>query len=517
MLQLSLWSLPSLLTAAVLLAVLWKIRGADAVPGIYALRGLVVAVVLWALAETLESMLRPMESRVLLAKLRMVLVCLVPLAWFAFALTYSQQRVRANRLALNLAAIVPLATVLITFSNEAHGLLWANLSLIDVGGYRGMIVEHGAWFPVHVVYSSALVLIATTILAFALSQSAESSTPIIAVIAAPLCGAGANAFALSAINPFPWFDYSTVGLALASVILYTGVLRYGLLNRSRIRRDRVLEALHDGVLVARSSGELLDANAAALRIFSLERSALAQQNINALVPSLPLLRINERSRSTVEITRGAHAYEVRASMLDPHGPASDVALVFRDVTRRRVDDQQRRETQKELETLALTDALTNLHNRRVFMSRLNEEIGRVQRHGATLSVLLFDLDHFKAVNDRYGHDTGDEVLKTVARCLEQVKRVTDVAARLGGEEFALLLPETGQPGALQLAQRLREKIAGSETMTSGGLPLTVTASIGVATVNRNSRQIDDLLQHADGALYAAKDSGRNRVCIAETV
>lgn len=516
MLQFSLWSLPSILTALVLLAVLWMLRESSTVPGINALRGLVVTVLLWSLAEFLESCLRPLESRLLLAKIRMVMVCVVPLAWFAFSLTYSQQRLRANRLPINLAALIPLATVALVFTNDSHGLIWQSQTLTESAGYLGLVVTHGAWFPVHAVYSAALILVATTILAFSLSQSAESSVPILSVIAAPLAGAIANAFSLSSWNPYPWFDYSTVGLALASVILYLGVLRYGLLRHGRVRRDQVVEQLNDGLLVARCNGDLLDANQAALAIFGLERSELATRNINKLVKSIPLLEINERSRSTVEITLGDAAYEVRASALDPERPDGDTALLFRDVTRRREDNQQLRNSQKILETLAHTDALTQLNNRRVFTARLEEEVGRVRRHGATLSVLLFDLDHFKAVNDTWGHDTGDMVLKTVADCLNSVKRMTDVAARLGGEEFALLLPETGQPGALQLAQRLRQTIEASETRAPGGEVLNVTASVGVATVTRHSKQIEELLQHADTALYAAKDSGRNRICIADT-
>jgi len=108
--------------------------------------------------------------------------------------------------------------------------------------------------------------------------------------------------------------------------------------------------------------------------------------------------------------------------------------------------------------MAHTDALTGLYNRRIFMQRLEEEIERVKRHNSTLSVLLFDLDHFKKVNDTYGHDVGDAVLQTVATTTSDVKRVTDVAARLGGEEFGVLLPETDQEGAVQVANRLRQSI-----------------------------------------------------------
>ena len=146
------------------------------------------------------------------------------------------------------------------------------------------------------------------------------------------------------------------------------------------------------------------------------------------------------------------------------------------------------------------------------MQRLEEEVERVRRHGKALSVLIFDLDFFKLVNDTYGHDTGDVVLVAVARLATEAKRMSDVAARLGGEEFALLLPETDQQGAVQLAQRLRSSIEKNLYLSTSGTPVKVTASIGVATATAEADEIEKLLSLADRQLYRAKNNGRNRVC-----
>ena len=163
--------------------------------------------------------------------------------------------------------------------------------------------------------------------------------------------------------------------------------------------------------------------------------------------------------------------------------------------------------------MAHTDALTNMHNRRYFMLRLNEEVERARRHGSVMSVLIFDLDHFKKVNDTFGHDSGDAVLVAVAEVVDQVKRVSDIACRLGGEEFALLLPETDKAGALNLAQRLRRGIQDYPYEQKINQPLKVTASIGVATVTGNTQAPETILKIADRALYKAKDNGRNTVCV----
>ena len=129
-----------------------------------------------------------------------------------------------------------------------------------------------------------------------------------------------------------------------------------------------------------------------------------------------------------------------------------------------------------------------------------------------MSVLLLDMDSFKHINDTHGHDVGDRVLQVIASVTKEVKRVSDVAARIGGEEFAMLLPDTDRDGAIKLAQRLRRTINEQVIAAAKGAPIQVTASIGVATMSHADHGLDHILTHADRALYRAKDSGRNQVC-----
>jgi diguanylate cyclase (GGDEF)-like protein len=158
---------------------------------------------------------------------------------------------------------------------------------------------------------------------------------------------------------------------------------------------------------------------------------------------------------------------------------------------------------------ASTDELTGLVNRRRFMEALDGEIARTQRGGARLSVLLADLDDFKRINDRFGHPAGDEALRTFASLLRASLREVDTAARLGGEEFAVLLPETDLEGALVLAERLRRHVGAHAVLLHDGEPVHLTTSIGVAEYQSGPR--DELLQHADEGLYRAKQEGKNRV------
>lgn len=163
-----------------------------------------------------------------------------------------------------------------------------------------------------------------------------------------------------------------------------------------------------------------------------------------------------------------------------------------------------------LEQAALTDALTGVQNRRYFDDALREYMAEFRRIDKPLGLMVLDLDHFKQVNDTHGHHIGDEVLKAVAKALQDLTRYHDVVARLGGEEFAVLAPNMDADMLVKLAERIRRAISGL-AVVSGNVRLKVTTSIGLAIWNRKETK-DELLARADAMLYEAKRRGRNRVC-----
>jgi diguanylate cyclase len=158
-------------------------------------------------------------------------------------------------------------------------------------------------------------------------------------------------------------------------------------------------------------------------------------------------------------------------------------------------------------SLSLTDALTGLPNRREFNARLEERMGAWNRRRDVFSLLLIDVDHFKKLNDRYGHLAGDQVLATIGRALHGAIRREDAVARFGGEEFAILLPSTPLEQAIQAAQKVREAVA-RVSINRNNQQIAVTVSGGLATIESNER-VEALIQRADSALYAAKEAGRN--------
>lgn len=184
---------------------------------------------------------------------------------------------------------------------------------------------------------------------------------------------------------------------------------------------------------------------------------------------------------------------------------AEAFLIFRPLVTRAHNYAER------LKSMALTDSLTGVDNARNFMQKFIREIKRSKRHGKPLCVAMLDLDHFKSVNDKHGHLAGDDVLRAVAQFVQRSMRLEDEFARIGGEEFAALLPDTNLEGAKVIAERIREVVETSPVRLDDGTELSVTASIGVAEVDPQASDFEAAMEAADKALYKAKQQGRNRV------
>ncbi len=220
------------------------------------------------------------------------------------------------------------------------------------------------------------------------------------------------------------------------------------------------------------------------------------------------LRIRRKDGSFVWL--GTNARLVREPAT---GESKEFVLVMRDITDRKMLEEK-------LAALALTDSLTGISNRRAFDEALDREWKRTLREGSQISLLLLDLDHFKEFNDQYGHQVGDDCLRAVAAAVSAAVRLTDMVARYGGEEIAVILPSTATTGAVEVAEKIRAAVEALQ-ITHEGYPEGggwVTVSIGAATAlaryGGTMRMPESLLLAADNALYKAKHGGRNRVATA---
>lgn len=225
------------------------------------------------------------------------------------------------------------------------------------------------------------------------------------------------------------------------------------------------------------------------------------------VPVIMLTGREDREQKIKGLEQGASDYVVK-----PFDPGELIARVKVQLKIKRLQDDLKAQNRR-FEELSNTDPLTQLANRRFLMNVLDKEFQRSERHAHPLSLIMVDIDHFKKINDTYGHQQGDLVLRTVAGVIRDLLREYDLAARFGGEEFALVLPETDRLQATQVAERVRIRVA---AMRFDGVlaPLRMTISLGVGTSpGKGVKGVNDLIRIADDALYAAKREGRNRVVV----
>ncbi len=182
----------------------------------------------------------------------------------------------------------------------------------------------------------------------------------------------------------------------------------------------------------------------------------------------------------------------------------------RELEERQKIEQALRQSEEKLRVLATTDDLTGLLNRRQFIELTSRAILQANRYSHSLSLLIVDIDHFKVINDTYGHQTGDDALVGMVSIFRETFRQVDILGRVGGEEFAITLPETGRKGAMEVAERLRSSIEQRAIMTVKG-ELSLSISIGVAVLDEKGEDFERLYSRADRALYEAKNNGRNRI------
>ena len=261
------------------------------------------------------------------------------------------------------------------------------------------------------------------------------------------------------------------------------------------------------LIAARARADLLIVNIAAQGFDGLRLAAqVRSEDATRHLPILAVAEPTERGRMVKALELGVN--DLLSRPIDPEELAARVRSLIK---HKRYTDFLRNNLDQSLE-LAVTDALTGLHNRRYMAGQLGAMVRRAVRGGEPVAALLVDIDHFKRINDSFGHDVGDEVLREFAVRLATNVRAVDLACRFGGEEFVVIMPDTGPEVAGRIAERLRLHVAGSPFRVAGAEdPLSVTISVGVACTEGPGDTPEALLKRADEAVYDAKAKGRNQV------
>ncbi|WP_448206900.1 diguanylate cyclase [Azospirillum sp. sgz302134] len=324
-------------------------------------------------------------------------------------------------------------------------------------------------------------------------------------------------------------DYLVKGQADGALVwraVQHAIARKRLEEQLRLSEERlagIIELAQDAILTTDENLNVTLFNPAAERLFGYSAEQIVGRPLSLLIPermrpshasaiagfsgsAVSTRAMSERNEVT-GLTFDGREFPAEVSIAKlqhPHG------MLYTAVVR---DISERKRVEAELRRMATTDPLTALWNRRRFLELAEGELSRLRRYGRPVSVLMLDIDHFKAINDTYGHAAGDEALCRLAELCRNTLRETDHLGRLGGEEFAVVLPETGLAEAVDVAERLRQRLGEMDVRVGDGT-IRMTVSIGVAACLEEDGTIDRALGRADHALYEAKDGGRNRVVAA---
>jgi diguanylate cyclase (GGDEF)-like protein/PAS domain S-box-containing protein len=289
----------------------------------------------------------------------------------------------------------------------------------------------------------------------------------------------------------------------------------------------VLTHIGEAVSVCAPDGRIVFVNRAFCEMYGWEESEVLDKSADSLWPGRSFLAVDGCSQGVALGTKDGRELTTDLTRSDVHDDAGKVIAtvrIMRDVSERvRIERELRlangalERSRAAFEELAIRDELTGLYNRRELVRRLELETSRASRTQRPFSFVLIDVDHFKSINDRFGHPAGDEVLRRLSRLIASELRVTDTAARYGGEEIAVILPDTSAEHASVVAARLRERLEAEGFDMGGGAAVTVTASFGVATLACDAASPQAIFAAADEALYEAKATGRNRVVCRTTM
>jgi diguanylate cyclase (GGDEF)-like protein/PAS domain S-box-containing protein len=504
--------LPNVIAFVITLSLLiyaWRSRS---VPGVFSFFWLLVSVCIYIAAYSLTIICPFMQSKIFWAKIEVLGYSTAPVIWLLLTWRYSGKKHFLQGWTLPALFSLPLISFILALTNQNHSIFWRSIQLNTGTSIPTLYLHPGIWYWINTVYGFTLLTLSAVILFYEFSHAApfyrQQIGAMIGALALPFT---ANLLFNTGLSPIAGLDMTPASFSMATLLMAWGLLRYRLFDLVPIARATLIERMQDGVIVLDARNRILDLNPLAQKIIgksikqSLGRPVESVfEDFKDMLSAIDQAPDGERLEFPYIFSGEQHYYDLQVSRIDDgKGQLVGRLITMHDITQRKSIEQQ-------LRILSITDSLTGLYNGRHFFEVLEKEFARARRYGHPLSLMMFDIDFFKGVNDKYGHQIGDQMLQLLASSCQQVIRKADVLARYGGEEFILLLPETDSDRARSLAERLRKKVAGLKLKTPRGI-VQVTISVGFTQLGDQEKDIDEFIWHVDQALYKSKDRGRNRI------
>jgi diguanylate cyclase (GGDEF)-like protein len=461
---------------------------------------------IWALFESISFIGLPPEWILFVWHIKSIGVSVAPLAMLVACFDYFGYGHLVTKRRIIWLSIIPAIKLLASWTNESHGLVWSALYMDYTTPIPTLVGVVGPITYIYYIYG-AILLVATSI--FLLLRLPELQRPqrnqLFLVIVAMILPLLATTVYIFGKTPIPNSSFTPLAFNISGFLLMRGFSRARMFDLAPVTAFEIYRSQDDAVFVIDDLNRVLDFNAAASKMLLHVEIEKIGSSLPDMLPQVKDLLFVNSGESRGEVLLNSRYFDVHVTVLHSLGRRiSGRLLVWRDVT-------DRKWLETELRRLAVTDELTGLYNRRHFFSRGDEDIEIARRYDRPLSLIMVDIDHFKEVNDQYGHEAGDRALVALSGVLSSMLRSVDCIGRIGGEEFAMLMPETTAEDAFEVGQRLVKKVAETKMELHGGCTIGLTISVGIVTLNENESSMNVFLRRADSALYQAKGKGRNRI------
>ena len=501
----------------------WRRREA---PGVFALMIFMGGVVLWTWTYCMFWLFPDWPANGFWLDATYIGVVIVPTAMLVFALQVNYLDEWLSKKVLVFLYVEPVLTLAILWTDSYHGLFF--------GGKRTPTTtefyDGGFWFWLNVVYIYIIILISLFVIVRGFLQAKgiyrQQHGLILAGVSIPII---ANMLRFFGFAPLPGLDPTPIVFSIQGLFYTIGVFRFSTFDLIPVAREALLETMPEWLLVVDNRWRLVEINQSALELLGEERSALIGTSISYVLRAWP-----ELEKIIKRADRSPTSYQVQfmenrsmginiTPLFNREGDITGRLVTGQDITRQLQTEARLEEANQQLraqlneiqilqETLkqqVIRDPLTGLLNRRVFQEELQIAVARADRKEHSITILIIDIDKFKRINDTYGHAAGDQVLENFGKLLHQQTRKYDLAARLGGEEFLVLMNDADLETGMKRAEELRGLIENMESEFEGN-SIYITVSIGAAEYPSSSDSIQDVMRKADQALYRAKYKGRNQ-------
>jgi diguanylate cyclase (GGDEF)-like protein/PAS domain S-box-containing protein len=455
----------------------------------------------------------------------------LPTLFLLFVLGFTRNDTWFTRRNLLLLSVQPVISVLFQWTNQYHHLLYLSMKAVQENNVMTLEFVRGPWYFVNVVYSYLIIGIAL----FLLAQGTLRSGPLYLnqyrlILAGSILPWMSSIYSEYNFDMLHGLDLAPLTFGLSGIIFVFAIQNIRFMDLIPVARSHLIENLGDGILVLDAQNRIVDINPAMENFMESNVSSYIGKNALEVfytqIEKIDLLLDEMEARIELKVPKDPSRYlDLRVTPLyDKNQLLNGRLMVFHDITERKQVEKRLRYVNDRLQTQlieigllqsklreqAIRDPLTNLFNRRYLEETLDRELARAMREDYPVCIIMIDLDHFKRINDTYGHEAGDQVLKALAVTLSEECRRGDFACRYGGEEFVVVMPNITMDTAYERAENIRQSL-NSLSVPYKQHNLTITISMGIACHPTNGESREMILRAADQAMYGAKKAGRDHI------